>query len=648
MLAMIRRLAQKPILLRIGILLAIVVALAVVSMVSSVFIARTTEGLAAAVNQSGTLRMQSYRVGMALADQTVEPAERAEHVARLAGEFESRLASPRLAGVIPEDSRHPVHQAYHGVRDAWTGRMRPHLVDHLAALRAGGADAGTSAAYLRDVDGFVAQVDDLVGRLEALAEGQIQRLQHIQAAALLLTVLVVTVTLVLVLSRVIAPLGELLGVADRARRGDFGGRTRFAGDDELGRVGAAMNRMGEDLSRLYRDLENRVEEKTRDLARTNHSLELLYRVGSRLNGSPISEPVLGRVLDDIDRHLQIGPVTLCLHDGPELERGRLTLTTRSTERQREACSHAGCRACQDGGDGQRFDLPLADGRQRSVVSFPVEDQGERFGVLIVDLPGGSGGSDPAAMPISPWQTRLLANLAGNLGMALRLHQRQREGRRLALHEERGILARELHDSLAQSLSYLKIQASRLSAALDAQDMAAARSVLSELRGGINSAYRSLRELLTTFRLKMDDRGLASALVTTVAEFQARGTARINLDDRLPASLLTPNEEIHVLQIIREALSNTVRHANACEVQVRLALDAGTVEVEVNDDGRGLVGGGERARHYGLAIMRERALNLGGMLTVESPPEAGTRVRLIFRHRGASEQDAPHRALAGAA
>ncbi len=645
---MIRRLTRKPILLRIGILLAFVVALAVVSMVSSVFIARTTEGLAAAVNQSGTLRMQSYRVGMALADHALEPAARAEHVARLAGEFESRLASPRLADVIPRTSEHPVHEAYQRVRDAWIGRMRPPLIEHLDALRAGTVDPDAPLAYLRDVDGFVAQVDDLVGKLEAVAEGQIVQLRRIQGAALLLTVLVVTVTLVLVLSRVIAPLGELLAVADRARRGDFSGRTRFAGDDELGRVGAAMNRMGEDLSRLYRDLEERVEEKTRDLARTNHSLELLYRVGSRLNGSPISEPLLRRVLEDIHRHLQIGPVTLCLHDGPELERGRLTLTTRSAEGQREACSHAGCRACQDGGEGRRFDLPLADGHRRSVVSFPVEDQGERFGVLIVDLPRGDGGAESDAMPISPWETRLLENLAGSLGMALRLNQRQREGRRLALHEERGILARELHDSLAQSLSYLKIQASRLSAALDGEDPRAARAVLAELRGGINSAYRSLRELLTTFRLKMDDRGLASALVATVAEFEARGATRIALDDRLPASLLTPNEEIHVLQIVREALSNTVRHADASRAQVHLALAAGEVVVEIGDDGRGLAGTDERARHYGLTIMRERALNLGGRLTVESPPQGGTLVRLVFRHRGASDQELPPPALAGAA
>ncbi len=646
---MIQRLATKPILLRIGLLLSFVVMLAVVSMLSSVFIAKTTEGLAAAVNQSGSLRMQSYRIGMALADQSVPAPERAERVARLAGEFESRLASPRLAGAIPAQTDDEVRTAYRRIRDAWTDRMRPPLIDPLEQLRGPQAPSEPRSPpavipYLRDVDGFVAEVDDLVGRLERVAEGRIERLQQIQAFVLLLTVLVVAVTLVLVLRRVIVPLAELLTCADGARRGDFTGRTRFTGDDELGRLGAAMNRMAEDLSRLYADLEQRVAEKTHDLERTNHSLELLYRVGSRLNESPISEPLLKRVLKDIQDRLGVGPVTLCLHDDPDQERGRLTLTTRSHGQQQGACSRAGCLACRDGVLEDAFDLPLRDGARRPVVSFPVEDRDQRFGVLIVDL----AAEGEERSQLAAWQARLLGTLAGNLGTALKLHRRLREGRRLALYEERGILARELHDSLAQSLSYLKIQSARLTAALDTGDTDHAHAVLGELRDGISSAYRQLRELLTTFRLKMDDRGLNAALEATVQEFRERGAAKIVLDNRLPATLLTPNEEIHVLQIVREALSNVVRHADACHAWVRLDRTSDAVEVEVGDDGRGFERDGERARHYGLTIMRERALTLDGTLSVESGPPGGTWVRLRFRHRASLEVEPVPLGAAGTA
>lgn len=628
---MLKRFTRQPILLRIGLLLAIVVLLAVVSMLSSVFIAKTTEGLASAVNQSGSLRMQSYRVGMALADQSVPPAERALLVERLAGEFESRLASPRLAGADPVRGHTGVRAAYERVRTDWTQGMRPALNRHLDLLRdEPGAAAAASIPYLADVDGFVDEVDDLVWRLEGVAEGRIEMLRRIQAVSLALTVLVVSITLYMVARQVIVPLGELLTCADRARRGDFDWRTRFSGDDELGRLGAAMNLMAKDLSLLYATLEQRVDEKTRDLERSNHSLDLLYRVGTRLNASPVSEPLLKRVLQDIQERLGTGPVTLCLQDDPDQTRGRHPITTRTAAQQRGACSKAGCLACRTVDDGQGFELPLDQGASRSVISFPVEDRGERFGVLIFDI------SDTMDEPLKPWQQRLLASLAAQLGTALRIYHRQREGRRLVLLEERGILARELHDSLAQSLSYLKIQAARLSAALNADDSGQARLVLGELRAGINSAYRQLRELLTTFRLKMDDRGLLGALEATLAELAKRSTTEITLDNRLPGSLLGPNEEIHVLQIVREALSNVARHAAAAHAWVRLDHTPNGVEVEIGDDGRGLQGNARRAGHYGLSIMRERALTLDGNLSVEERAGGGTRVLLQFRHRSSRD------------
>lgn len=637
---MIQRLATKPILLRIGLLLAFVVALGVVSMVASGITARTMEGLAAAVNLSGSLRMQSYRIGMALADPDLATSERADLVEGLATEFGVRLESPKLTGAVPRRAEDRVRAAYARVWHSWRDRMAPALATQLRALR-GSADAtavGKGAAanpYLRAVAGFVTEIDALVGLLEARAEGRIARLRTIQGAALILTVLVVGFTLVLVALRVMVPLGELLQVADGARRGDFSGRTRFVGDDELGRVGAALNRMGEDLSLLYGDLEQRVGEKTRYLARSNRSLELLYRVGTRLHESPISEPLLKRILEDIQGRLGLGAVTLCLQGDPEPEQGRLIITTRSPLQQRGACTEAGCPACRDGVARGLLHLSVADAGRRPVACFPVGERNRCYGVLIVDL--GLSGGDPGAL--EPWQERLLDTLAGNLGTALQLHERMRQGRRLALHEERGILARELHDSLAQSLTYLKIQATRLAMALDQNDQSQAQTVVGELREGISSAYRQLRELLTTFRLKMDERGLNGALEATVEEFRARGSTVVELDNRLPAALLTPNEEIHVLQIVREALSNVIRHADAQHAWVRLVLRGDLVEVEIVDDGRGIGARDQGVRHYGHSIMRERAQTLGGELELTSAVGGGTRLRLRFHHRSSNEAEA---------
>lgn len=202
-------------------------------------------------------------------------------------------------------------------------------------------------------------------------------------------------------------------------------------------------------------------------------------------------------------------------------------------------------------------------------------------------------------------------------------------------EERAALARELHDSLAQSLAYMKIQVSRLKPLIDnpqldnPQRASEAAEVLGELREGLNSAYRQLRELLTTFRLRIEGEGLGAALKSTVSEFTNRSTVAITLDVHLAGSALTPHEEIHALQIVREALSNVLNHAQARHAHVSVNCDSdGSVSAIVTDDGIGIheVAG---THHYGMAIMEERARNLQGQLSVENLPDVGTRVTLRF-------------------
>jgi two-component system nitrate/nitrite sensor histidine kinase NarX len=637
---MIQRLGNKPLLLRVGILMTAVIALALVSILSSTVLARTLEGMAAAINQSGSLRMQSYRIAVALADESNPAAERARQAAALAQEFEERLASPRLVDAIPGKTASEVTRAYAQVTRLWQTEMKAPLAEHIRLLADGAPAASKAVArshYLAGVDAFVAEIDALVLVLEQVAERRVAALKAIQAVALVLTVLAVAVTMTLVHRRVIRPLGELLACADQVRQSDFSGRSRFTGDDELGRLGAAMNLMAEGLSQSYSALEQRVAEKTQDLARTNRSLDLLYRTTATLSQAPADKGMLHDLLVDIERELHLGPMSLCLCQGGE-GHGALLVSTRPIT-DPSPCAGERCRACRVNGSADEPVPSQTEIAGRRILSFPVGDRDRHFGVLLIDPPDGS---EPA-----PWQQRLLATLAGHIGTALNLQQRMREGRRLALHEERGVIARELHDSLAQSLSYLKIQVTRLTAALDADDPEAPRQILAELREGTNSAYRQLRELLTTFRLKMDDRGLNPALEATVRELGARGAVQIRLDNRLPAGLLTANEEIHVLQIVREALSNVLRHAHAEHAEVRLyATDTG-LDVEVSDDGRGIAHQADRTHHHGLTIMRERAVSLGGEIRLEHPPGGGTRVRLSFRPNHGDRPEAMPTVLLGA-
>lgn len=220
--------------------------------------------------------------------------------------------------------------------------------------------------------------------------------------------------------------------------------------------------------------------------------------------------------------------------------------------------------------------------------------------------------------------------------------------RMAQYEERVVIARELHDSLAQYLSYLKIQASRLQALLE-QDSgrlpmhnAEVDTILQELRGNLNVAYRQLRDLITTFRLTMHGRSLGQAVEESVEEFEKRSAIAFDLDNRLTPGELTVAEEMQVLHIVREAVSNVVRHSHAKYAQVSLhSSPEGRVRITVVDDGIGISPNRRREQHHGLIIMQERAHSLGGSIKVDQAPGGGTRVQVQFHPRNQAAAQRRH-------
>ncbi len=229
---------------------------------------------------------------------------------------------------------------------------------------------------------------------------------------------------------------------------------------------------------------------------------------------------------------------------------------------------------------------------------------------------------------------LLEAVARNLAAALYVNEQAEQVQRLALLEERNAMARDLHDSLAQALSYLKIQVSRLQTSASGAAMSAeTQEIIAELRQGLNDAYRQLRELITTFRLKMQHSRLEDSLRGVVQELsQQSGGLLIQFDHAdWTGVVLNPNEQIHLLQIIREALNNVVKHARATQARVQLrSLEDGEVMVEIDDDGIGLPDDAQKTHHFGLSIMHERAACLGGTLLLQSRPGCGVNVHLRFR------------------
>ncbi|MFP5417696.1 MAG: HAMP domain-containing protein [Gammaproteobacteria bacterium] len=606
---------QNSLLLRLGGMFFAITVLAVTSMSTSWLVAESTQGNGQAINLAGGLRMQSWRMASIYQHYRQSGApDQLRNLEQAIARFESDLTADPVRAVLPDDEATPLRRAYREVQDRWRTDIKPGLLE--AAPASGDTMAG--AAVLDKMPGFVARINDLVKHIEEATEAKILVMRVILGVAVIATLLVVILSIYLVNNILVHPLRGLLEQADQIGRGNLAVRTDFGGEDEIGRLGQAFNHMAEDLSRLYQNLELRVEEKTAELTIANRSLELLYHSIARLYNGPVAHDTYAVLLKDLENVLGVGHGLACLVETGGTRAQVLASTLRPDKGDIDMC---GLMACDDCLAHPKLAVhPLKDGRR--VLSLPLRDTEQQYGVLQLEMPPGK--------ELAQWQSQLLDALSRHIGIAIGTARRTEQSRRLSLLEERAALARDLHDSLAQSLAYMKIQVSRLKPMVnDPQRGVEAGDVLEELREGLNSAYRQLRELLTTFRLRIDGEGLASALENTVVEFSHRGNIPIALEVHLAGCVLTPNEEIHALQIVREALSNVLNHAQARQATVSVNCGAdGSVSASVTDDGIGIRPSAE-AHHYGLTIMEERAKNLGGRLMVEKLPTLGTRVTLHF-------------------
>ena len=265
--------------------------------------------------------------------------------------------------------------------------------------------------------------------------------------------------------------------------------------------------------------------------------------------------------------------------------------------------------------------PDAHPQMRSFLGVPIVARGEVIGALyLTDKEGADAFGDD--------DERVIEMLAAHAAIAIenaRLHERSRE---LSIVEERNRLARELHDAVSQKLFGVVLTAESAATLLD-RDPDAAREQLTRLGGLAREAQEELRALIDELRPpSLATEGLATALRKHVAVL--RRVFGVDVGLRVAgAPRLDPEAEGEVFRIAQEALQNAVRHSHAERVEVRLEADNGRVDLAVADDGIGFEAANPelRGRRLGLTSMEERARAVGGVLTIESEPGAGTTVRL---------------------
>jgi signal transduction histidine kinase len=219
-------------------------------------------------------------------------------------------------------------------------------------------------------------------------------------------------------------------------------------------------------------------------------------------------------------------------------------------------------------------------------------------------------------------------LAPHAAVAIENARHFERSRELSVVEERNRLARELHDSVTQTMLSAAITADAALTLVD-RDPARAREQVSTVAGLVRDALAELRGLVFELRpAALEQDGLAPAVRKHADVLERVYGVRISVEAECDRQL-DPTVERGLYRIAQEALGNAVKHAGAAEVKVRLALREGALELSVADDGCGFKPADARARsgRLGLTSMAERAEELGGSLVIDSTPGRGTTVAL---------------------
>ena len=630
---------RHSLVLRLGSTLGGIVLLSFTSMLSSIYITESISGMGGAINQSGSLRMQSYQIATDLVYRVTNKDDQSKEdpgflFANYVQSFDSRLHHYKIRQAVPKDPDNNIHKAYQEVLRSWEYQIKPILyvyekMGNPASYPSNRQESiewqqlteasrkNIRQRYMNLVSYFVAKIDHLVKELELEVDTQIRTLHIIESVSLFIISFIVLFSMIFVYTNILSPLQTLMTATETIRKGDLNFRAIVHGHNELSELANTFNAMTSELSRTYEDQENEIRRKTEDLKQKNSAMALLYSTSTILSINPTHTDSYEQILLNIKHFLNIDSGLICLSDS-NADSGHILA---STLQHRPCRTH--CREC--------YSTESETGER---ATFSIRDHNQSFGLLILDT---------ARESLEDWQLSTLRMISEQIGAAINIARNTIKEKENILNHERSSIARELHDSLAQSLSYLKIEVSRTQQEMQKDGVnQTTQEIVSGIRHELNNAYRQLRELLTTFRLSIETNELNDTFQSAVDDFRQRNSHEITLDIRLKGGRLNPHEAIHLIYILREALNNIQKHANASHVWIELrSSPSKLITLTIQDDGIGIDQNGQTAGHFGLAIMQERTTSLNGKFSIKERLGGGTIIEVTFtpvQHNNSSIQE----------
>ena len=582
------------------------------------------EGGAAAVNEAGRLRMQTWRLASVI-QARIPSNDPQDLVAQLDSTLrllkEGDPTRPLFVPWEPEVSRR-----FARVEQAWQAQRSRWLSD----------TAASPQSIQSDAEQFVRAVDDWVSAIEAQLSGLTAVLNLFQFVMMALAIGGAVFMLYTGYRYVIHPLGRVREGLRLVETGHFSARIGVETQDEFGQVAASFNRMTETLQTLYAGLEQQVQAKTRDIEAQRQRLEALYSVSAFLSQASSIEELSHGFAQRVRIHMKAQATAVRWSDeanqrflmlasdcfAPELAESERSLVVGAC-----ACGvalpadQARIRVIPIHSLDETARSPCARMGYQTVVSVPIKLQQRLMGELDLFY--------SEAVTLSSDETELLDTLGSHLASSLESLRAAALEREAAAGEERSLLARELHDSIAQSLAFLKIQSQLLRSAIQKAQPDQVARTLNELDEGLKESIADVRELLLHFRTRTRTEDIESALQETLQKFQHQTALPAHMETSGVGLPLPPDVQVHALHIVQEALSNVRKHARASQVVLKVRRGPRWA-FEVQDNGSGFDTATEQGQaHVGLNIMKERAQRIGAEVHIESTPGRGTRVTLVL-------------------
>lgn len=610
---------------------------ALLSVVFTLLLSWRLEGASTAINDAGSLRMQTYRLAYMVGNHATE-----RQINNQIKEFEQSLQKVSRTDAINPLLPAQRPQAYDLIQSMlvidWQSNILPKLQKHTLPTNI-------------DLYRFAGNIDLFVQALENANEENTRWLRRFQMALILMILIAAGVMIKFHYSWIIRPLEALLDGVQTIGRGGFGVAIPTGYIQEFAQVSKGFNQMSAHLKTLYTDLEGLVARQTQDLARQNRDLEMLYQTTRDLHQThtptKAAEEFLSRVVPAVSA--SAGSIRLL-----DFERKRTDLVASTglpaDVQTAEQCSELEACLCghkDKGGEGGRpsenpsgqsaclYDardygnLPFVTGHPgfARVSVFPILYKSEELGILTLYFSDG--------IELGENDDSLLRTLCGQLGVSIANSRFAQERSQLAVLQERNLIAQGLHDSIAQTLTFLNLQVQMLDSAYKAGEKEQMEENIRFLTDGVQECYDDVRELLLNFRTKISNKDFPEAVTSLLARFEQQTQIEVDTAWRDDGPSLNNDEQLQVIFILQESLSNIRKHAQAHHVVVELD-NSHDFTLRIRDDGVGFDTGRLKnmsEAHVGLGIMQERARRINAVLSVESQPHQGTTVTLVLpQHR----------------